>query len=162
MRAAWIAVVGMAVCMHGHAAGKAEKCPREYRGLKVVAKMAAPVLARNRPVSVFISVYNGGKETVPLRPFVHLTWYWLDLEITDPAGRLLDYHGVEGKIIYDEAERTPLRPGHSWDARIDGLHRSYDLDKPGRYRLRAMYGRGPMAECTRGTIVSEPVWFDVK
>lgn len=162
MRIAWIAVVGMAVCMHGHAAGKAEKCPRDYRGLAVAAKVEAAVRPGDRPVSVFVTLYNGGQDTAALGPLMVLTWHWLDLEIIDPSGRKLDYRGPEYKLIYDENERVKLDPGYFWGTRIDGLEKDYDLGKPGTYRLRAIYGRGPMAQCERGTIVSDPVTFEVK
>lgn len=55
-----------------------------------------------------------------------------------------------------------LDPGYFWGRRIDDLRASYTLATPGRYRIRAIYGVSPLGECSQGSIVSDPVSFDVR
>jgi hypothetical protein len=162
MRAVLFVASALFACLHGHAAGNVEKCPKAYRGLEVQARLQGSVLARNQPVPVVVTLHNGGTSEVRLRSYMEPASYWLNFEVIGPAGREIPYTGTEYKIIDDGTRRMTLDPGYFWGRRIDDLRELYDLTKPGRYRIRAIYGVSPMGRCRHGSIVSDPVSFEVK
>ena len=152
----------LVICLHCHAAANVEKCPQAYKGLEVRANVSGHVLSRDQPIPVVVTIHNGSTEAVRLQSYMELTYHWLNFEVIGPAGKQIPYRGPSYKSIDDGSRGLTLGPGYSWGRGINDLRDSYDLTKPGRYRLRAIYGVAPGGECVRGSLVSAPVSFEVR
>ena len=161
MRTVFFMAIALAACQCRAAVGTVEKCPKAYAGLKVEVQMRDSVLPRGQPIPVIVTLHNGGTLSFHLRPYMEPTWYWLSFEIYGPAGQKIPWRGTEVNII-DDGTRMTLDPGYFWGRRIDDLRDSYALATPGRYRIRAIYGISPLGECSHGSIVSDPVSFEVR
>lgn len=161
MRTVFFTAIALALCLRCEAAGNEPKCPRAYAGLKVQVEMRDSILLHGQPIPVVVTLHNGSTRSVRLRPYMEPSSYWLDFEIYGPAGQKISWMGTEVKII-DDGTRMKLDPGYFWGRRIDDLRDSYALAAPGRYRIRAIYGVSPLGECSHGSIVSDPVSFEVK
>ena len=74
---------------------------------------------------------------------------------------MLQYSGPEVKLIDDGKGFVVLYPGYFFGRRIEDLRSWYDLTKPGRYVLRAIYGVAPMGECGDASVLSPSISFEV-
>lgn len=161
MRIISLIYVTLALAMSCEAAAKVSKCPRDYAGLTLRIEMLDSQFTQGQPIPVTVALHNGSADTIRLPPYMIPTYYWLDFEIHGPTGQRIPWMGTEFKIIED-GTRIKLDPGYFWGRRFEDLRDSYSLSAPGQYQIRAIYGVSPLGKCSRGSIVSDSVSFEVK
>jgi len=159
MRALSLAI--FSICQHVQADDDVARCPGSYAGLEVIASVGRAKFSPNDPIPLAITVQNGSSEKIYLRPFMVPIYHWLKFKVVGPSGQLLQYTGTVVKLIDDGKDFVTLHPGYFFGRRIEDLRGWYDLTKPGRYVLRAIYGVAPMGECGDASVLSPSISFEV-
>jgi hypothetical protein len=131
-------------------------CKRGSGRLLVRLTASKSSIPRKGEVDFDVNVRNVGEDDISLPALMVLEYYWLKFEIVDERGNLVPYVGPERKMLGID-ERLLLSPNYSYGRLVQNVEREYDLSKPGKFRVRAIYGIGPDGYCHFGMYVSNYV-----
>lgn len=136
-------------------------CRLDGKALSVTLAAQQTIVKKDAPIRLTVTVKNISEKHISLPPYMEPVYYWLRFDATDDKGRKLEWHGPEVKLL-ETGERVLLYPGYHWGRTFEHLEKEFDMKKPGKYKIRAVYGVGPDGHCPLGRHMSKLISILVK
>nr|WP_315395453.1 hypothetical protein [uncultured Duganella sp.] len=142
------------------ATASASSCAKKNTALHIELVTEKLKMSLHESIILSVTITNSSSQPVQLIPFMELESYWLRFEVVDEKNKRVRWLGPEVKMI-ENASRVTLYQGYYWGRRFEHFEQLYDLSKPGKYRIRAIYGVSPDGICPIGKVISNSLGLTI-